>query len=164
MSFLSWRQGPSLDAVVQMGPQESRAEKTNHHLPLHAVYSSFDAAQDTWPSRLQAHSLAFWPEPEVFPHGFALKRVHLPDCTRLGLPQPQCSKHFALALVESHLVCISWLLKPVQVPLNCILSFYHVNCTTQFGVICKCAEDILNPTVCVADNAQSHCLYCWLRC
>jgi len=37
-------------------------------------------------------------------------------------------------------------LKPVQVSLDGIPSLKHVDCTTQFGVICKLAEGALNPT------------------
>jgi len=37
-------------------------------------------------------------------------------------------------------------LKPVQIPLDNISSLWHVNCTTQLGIICKLAEDALNPT------------------
>jgi len=47
---------------------------------------------------------------------------------------------FALGLVAPHEVHRGPLLKLVQVPLNGILSFWYVNCTTQLGVICKLAE------------------------
>jgi len=43
----------------------------------------------------------------------------------------------ALGLVEPHEVHTGPLLKLFQVPLDDILSFWHVNCTTQLGVICK---------------------------
>jgi len=36
------------------------------------------------------------------------------------------------------------LLQLVQVPLDGISSFRHVNCTTQLGVVCKHAEDALD--------------------
>ena len=42
--------------------------------------------------------------------------------------------------------------KPVQVPLDGILSFCCINCTTQLGVVCKLAEGELNPTVYVTDK------------
>ena len=38
-------------------------------------------------------------------------------------------------------------LKPVQVPLDGILSLRFVDCTTQLGVVGKLAEGALSPTV-----------------
>jgi len=38
-------------------------------------------------------------------------------------------------------------LQLVQVPLDGIPSFWHVNCTTQLGVICKLAEGALDLTM-----------------
>jgi len=35
---------------------------------------------------------------------------------------------------------------------NGVLSLGHVDCTTQFGVICKLAESALDPTVDVTDE------------
>jgi len=50
----------------------------------------------------------------------------------------------ALGHVEPHEVHTGPLLKVVQVPLDGILSFWCVRCTTQFGVICKLAEGVLD--------------------
>ena len=46
----------------------------------------------------------------------------------------------ALGLVEPHEVHTGPLLELVQVPLDGILSFWCVSCTTQLDVICKLAE------------------------
>jgi len=51
---------------------------------------------------------------------------------------------FALGLVEPHEVHIGPPLQLVQVTLDDISSFWHVNCTTQLGVIFKLAESALN--------------------
>ncbi|KAK4807441.1 hypothetical protein QYF61_001992 [Mycteria americana] len=48
------------------------------------------------------------------------------------------------------------LLQLVQVPLDGILSLRHVNHTTQLGIICKLAEDALDPTVYVVDEDIKH--------
>ncbi|KAK4811032.1 hypothetical protein QYF61_015736 [Mycteria americana] len=49
------------------------------------------------------------------------------------------------------------LLQIVQVPLDGILFFWCVNCTTQLGVICKLAEGALDLTVYVIDeNIEQH--------
>ena len=40
----------------------------------------------------------------------------------------------------------------VQVPLDCILSFWCVNCTTHIDVICKLAEGALDSIVFVTDE------------
>jgi len=45
-----------------------------------------------------------------------------------------------LGLVEPHEVHTGQLLRLVQVPLDAILSFWHVTCTSQLGVISKLAE------------------------
>lgn len=68
-------------------------------------------------------------------------------------------------LVELHEVDIDSPLEPVKVPLDVILSFQDVNCTTQVGIISKLPEDALNPTAHVAEKAteQSWSQYCPLR-
>ena len=38
-------------------------------------------------------------------------------------------------------------LKTVSVSLHNIPSLYHVNCTTQLGVICKLVEGVLDSTI-----------------
>lgn len=47
----------------------------------------------------------------------------------------------ALGLLKPHEIP-----KLAQVPLGGILSFRSVSCSTQLGVICKCAEGALNPS------------------
>ncbi|KAK4831893.1 LOW QUALITY PROTEIN: hypothetical protein QYF61_020040 [Mycteria americana] len=58
----------------------------------------------------------------------------------------------ALVLVETHEVHTGPLLQLVQVPLDGILSFWCVNCTTQLGVIYKLAEGSLGLSVNVIDE------------
>ncbi|KAK4830334.1 LOW QUALITY PROTEIN: hypothetical protein QYF61_010098 [Mycteria americana] len=58
----------------------------------------------------------------------------------------------ALGLVEPHEVHTGPLLQLVQVPLDDIPSFWHVNCTTRLGVICKLAEGALDLAVNVIDE------------
>jgi len=59
------------------------------------------------------------------------------------------SQDSALGLVELRGVHIGPVLELVQVPLGGIPSLSCVDRITQLGVICKLAEDALNPTVCV---------------
>jgi len=59
----------------------------------------------------------------------------------------------ALGLVEPHEVHTGPLFELVQVPVDGILSFWCVICTTQLGVICKLAEGAL-------DIAKSFMKYC----
>ncbi|KAJ7411995.1 hypothetical protein WISP_99901 [Willisornis vidua] len=58
----------------------------------------------------------------------------------------------ALGLVELYEVSKGPLLKLIQVPLNAILSFKWVNSTTQPGVVCKLADNALDPCVYVTDK------------
>ena len=51
--------------------------------------------------------------------------------------------------VEPHEIHTDPPLQLVQVPLDSILSFWHVYRTTPLGVIFKLAEDALDPAVCV---------------
>lgn len=60
---------------------------------------------------------------------------------------PTQVQHFAHWLVESPSIHMDPLLKPVQILLFGIPSFYCVSCSTQLGVICKFAESALSPTV-----------------
>jgi len=57
-----------------------------------------------------------------------------------------------LGLVEPHEVHMGPLLKLVQVSMDSISSLWRIDCTTQFGVICKFAESALNLTVYVIDE------------
>ncbi|KAK4824175.1 LOW QUALITY PROTEIN: hypothetical protein QYF61_011472, partial [Mycteria americana] len=75
--------------------------------------------------------------------------IETEDCPDPGDP--------ALGLVEPHEVHTGPLLELVQVPLDDSLSFWHVNCTTQLGVICKLAEGALDLAVHVIDeNIEQH--------
>ncbi|KAK4818706.1 hypothetical protein QYF61_017927 [Mycteria americana] len=63
----------------------------------------------------------------------------------------------ALGLVEPHEVHTGPLLQLIQVSLDDIPSFWHVNCTTQLGVICRLPEDALDLAVNVIDeNLEQH--------
>ncbi|KAK4815950.1 hypothetical protein QYF61_010444 [Mycteria americana] len=63
----------------------------------------------------------------------------------------------ALGLVEPHEVHTGPLLRLVQVPLDDIVSFWCVSCTTQLGVICQLAEGALDLDVNVIDeNIEQH--------
>jgi len=62
----------------------------------------------------------------------------------------------APGLAEPHEVHTGPPLKPIQVPLNDILSLQHVNHTTQLGVIGKLAAGSLYPTVLVTDKDVKH--------
>ena len=57
-----------------------------------------------------------------------------------------------LGLVEPHEVQMGPLLWPVKVHLDGFSSLKRINCTTQLGVICKIAEDALNPIGYVIDE------------
>jgi len=59
---------------------------------------------------------------------------------------PTHMQDLALGLVESRKVHTGLFLELVQVPLDGIRSFWHVNCTIQLGVICKLAEGALDLT------------------
>jgi len=58
----------------------------------------------------------------------------------------------SLGLVEPREVHAGSLLELLQVPPDGILSFWHVDRTTQLGVICKLAEDALDLAVYVIDE------------
>ncbi|KAK4817045.1 hypothetical protein QYF61_026353 [Mycteria americana] len=92
--------------------------------------------------------------------GFVWEHLKPPDGIPKDIPYPVLIPEVALTqvqdlvlgLVEPHEVHMGPLLQLVQVPLDDILSFWRVNCTTQLGVICKLAEGALDPTVCVIDG------------
>jgi len=60
---------------------------------------------------------------------------------------PISVQDLARGLIEPHEVLAGPLLELVQVPLDCIPSFWHVDCTVQLGVICGLAEGALDLTV-----------------
>ncbi|KAK4833055.1 hypothetical protein QYF61_027717 [Mycteria americana] len=63
----------------------------------------------------------------------------------------------ALGLVEPHDVHTGPLLQLVQVPLDDNPPFWHVNCASQLGAICKLAEGALDLAVNVIDeNIEQH--------
>ncbi|KAK4817103.1 hypothetical protein QYF61_027966 [Mycteria americana] len=142
---------PDLDAVLQVGSHQSRAEGQNH-LPRPAGHASFDAAQDTVGLLGCKHTLSA--HVQLFIHHYsqvlfrraALNHIIPQRVLKLRIAPTQVQDP-ALGLVEPHEVHIGPLLQLVQVPLDDILSFWHVNCTTQLGVICKLAEGALNLAV-----------------
>lgn len=60
----------------------------------------------------------------------------LPKSVRVPVIAPTPVQHLAFVFVELHEVHVQPLLKPVQIPLDAILSVYHINCTTEFGMVC----------------------------
>ncbi|KAK4815575.1 LOW QUALITY PROTEIN: hypothetical protein QYF61_004092 [Mycteria americana] len=145
---------PELDAVLQVRSHQSGVEGQNH-LPRPAGHASFDAARDTvgllgCERTLSAHV-------QLFIHQYlqvlfcraALDHIIPQSVLKLRIAPTQDP---ALGLVEPHELHTGPLLQLVQVPLNAIPSFWHVNCTTQLGVICKLAEGALNLTVNVIDE------------
>lgn len=69
-----------------------------------------------------------------------------PACGDTGIALTQL-QHLALGPVKTHDIPTSSLLELVQVPLDGIPSFRSVNCTSQLGVICKCAKCALVPSL-----------------
>ena len=65
---------------------------------------------------------------------------------------PTQMQDLALGIVELHEVHTGPPLKPVWVPLDVILSFRHVNGTTQLDVTYKLAKGALSPSVYVIDD------------
>ncbi|KAK4826723.1 LOW QUALITY PROTEIN: hypothetical protein QYF61_010976 [Mycteria americana] len=150
---------PELDAVLQVGSHQSRAEGQNH-LPRPAGHASLDAAQDT--AGLLGCERTLLGHVQLFIHQYPkvlLRRAALDHI----IPQPVLKPRIAptqdpaLGLAEPHEVHPGPLLQLVQVALDDIPSFWRVSCTTQLGVICKLAEGALNITVNVIDeNIQQH--------
>ncbi|KAK4826482.1 hypothetical protein QYF61_009478 [Mycteria americana] len=135
---------PELEAALQVGSHQSRAEEQNH-LPQPAGHASFDAAQDIvgclgCECTLSAHV-------QLFIHQY-------PQSLSSGLPSitssPSLTLHLALLnlmrFTGAHFLSLSRSL------LDDILSLRRVNRTTQLGVIWKLAEGALNPTVYVIDE------------
>ncbi|KAK4828850.1 LOW QUALITY PROTEIN: hypothetical protein QYF61_000907 [Mycteria americana] len=148
-----------LDAVLQVGSHQSRVEGQNH-LPRPAGHAAFDAAQDTvgllgCERTLSAHVQLFVHlYPQVLFRRAALDHIIPQPVLKLRIALTQ---EPALGLVEPHEVHRDPLLQLVQVPLDDIPPFWHVNCTTQLGVICKLAEGALDPAICVIDeNIEQH--------
>jgi len=134
-----------------VGSHQSGAEGQNP-LPRPAGHTAGDAAQDEvgflcCKRTLLAHVQLFihW-YPQVLVGRAALNPFIPQPVLTLGLTSTH-AQDLALGLVETHEVHMDPLLQLVQVPLEGILSFWCVNCTTQLGVICKLAEGVLDPAV-----------------
>ncbi|PKU46357.1 rna-directed dna polymerase from mobile element jockey- hypothetical protein [Limosa lapponica baueri] len=147
---------PELDAVLQVGSHESRAEGQNH-LPGPAGHTSFNATQGVLGflgcnCMLPAHvKLLVHQHPQVLLLRAGLNPFSSQPVSVLGIAVTQV-QNLALGLAELHEVCTGLPFKLVWVPLDGIPSFQHVNYTTEFGVIGKLAEDALNPTLHVSDK------------
>jgi len=147
---------PELDAGLQVGSHQSRV-KVQDHLPRPAGHAAFDAARDMvgfvdCKHTLLAHVCLFihlYPQVLLSSTSLIPLIPQLVSIPGVALAQVQ---DLALSLVELHEVHMASLLKLVQVPLDGIPSLRLVSCTTQLGVICKYAEDALNPTVYVTDE------------
>ncbi|KAK4818202.1 hypothetical protein QYF61_008586 [Mycteria americana] len=152
---------PELDALLHVRSHQSRVKGQNH-LPRPAGHASFDAAQDAvgflgCKCTLLAHV-------QLFIHQYLqvlLRRAALYHIIPQPILKPRITptqgQDPALGLVEPHEVRTGPLLQLVQVPLDGIPSFWCLNCTTQFGVVCKLAEGALCLTVNVIDeNTEQH--------
>lgn len=60
------------------------------------------------------------------------------------------------SLLELHEVNVDPLIKPVQILLNSIPSFYCVSSTTQLGVICRLTEDAFSSTMSLLKDIKWH--------
>ena len=135
---------PELDAVFQVGSQQSRVEGQNY-FPQLAGHASFDAVQDTagllgCECMLLAHVQLFIHQyPQVLLIRAAFNPC-IPQPVLIVRVSPTQMRDLALGLVEPHKIHTGPLLEVVQVPLDGIPSFWCANCTTQFGVICRLAE------------------------
>ncbi|PKU46486.1 hypothetical protein llap_3205 [Limosa lapponica baueri] len=144
---------PELDAVLQMGSPESRAEGQNR-LPQPAGHASFYAAQDAGgvlgcQSTLPAHGkLLIHEHSQVLLLRASLQPLSPQPVFVPGIAMSQV-QDLALGLVDLHEVCTGSPLKSVQVPLDGISSLWRVNScvTTQLGVVSKLAEGALYPIV-----------------
>ncbi|KAK4811179.1 hypothetical protein QYF61_019810 [Mycteria americana] len=123
---LSCTGAPELDAVLQVGSQESGVEGENH-LPRPAGHASFDTAQDTigflgCERTLLAHVQFFIHHyPQVLLLSAALNPFIPQSVLILGIA-PMQVQDLALGFVELQEVPMGPLLKPVQVPLDGIPS------------------------------------------
>ena len=122
-----------------MGSHQSRVDRQNH-LPPPAGYAAFDATQDSvgfvgCELALTAHVQLFIHQyPQVLLGRAALKPF-LPQTVLILGVVPTQMQDLALGLVEPHGVHTGSPLQLVQVPLDGILSFWCVNCSTQFGIV-----------------------------
>ncbi|KAK4806804.1 hypothetical protein QYF61_005600 [Mycteria americana] len=110
-------------------------------------WMQYSSPRHDWLSGLQVHiasSCSIF-HPPVYPQVLLCRAALNPFISQsvlivmVALTQVQ---DLALGLVELHEVHMGPLLKPVK----------GINCITQLGVICKLAEDALNPTVYVIDE------------
>ncbi|RMC06606.1 hypothetical protein DUI87_16043 [Hirundo rustica rustica] len=148
MSFLLGT--PEMDAALLVGSHQCRVEGQNH-LPECTFQPPLDAAQDkfgflgsrwAWLGHVQA---LIHQHPQVLLLGATL-HLFIPTQPVLILGDALTQVwHLVLGLVKSHEIPMGPLLKPVQIPLDGILSFRYVNSTTQLCVIDKVAEGALNP-------------------
>ncbi|KAK4816932.1 hypothetical protein QYF61_025428 [Mycteria americana] len=147
---------PELDAVLQVGSHQSRAEGQNHLLQP-VGHASSDATQHTGgllgcKRTLPAHVQLFIHQYPQVRLGRAALNPFIPQPVLILGVAPTQVQNLALILVECHEVHRGPLLELVQVPLDGMPSLRLVNRTSQLGVICKLAEGALNPTVCGADE------------
>jgi len=139
---------PELDVGLQVGSHQSRVEGQNS-LPQPAGHASLDAVQDT--VGLLGCERTLVACVQLFIHQYPQVLLGQTDLNPL-IPQPVLIVGVALTQVqdplldpvEPHKVHTGLLLQLVQVPLDGILSFWRVNCTTQLSVICKLAEGALD--------------------
>ena len=130
---------PELDAGLQVGSHQSRAERQNH-LPQPAGHTSFDVAQDMAGYLGCEHTL--WADVQLFIYQYSqslLGRAALnpfiphPVLT-LGVALTH-AQDSALDLAEPHEPCTGLLLGLVWVPLIGILSVRHVDRATLLVLV-----------------------------
>jgi len=133
---------PELDARLQVGSHQSRAEWQNHLLQP-ADHTAFDVAQamvnllDCKHTLLGHVELLVNQHPQVLLgraalNPFSIQPVFVLDIAPTNVQEP------ALGLVELHKVHTGPPLKPVKVPLDVIPYFQCVGHTTLLGVVGSC--------------------------
>ncbi|KAJ7422829.1 hypothetical protein BTVI_12175 [Pitangus sulphuratus] len=148
--FLEVR-GPKLDTGLEMWPHQCRVQQ-NNHFPSLAGHTVWDTIQNAIGllghlDTLLAHvQLAVNQHPQVLFH-WATFQPLIPKSVMLhGVVVT------ALGLVELHPIGFNPSIKPVQIPLESLPTLQQINTPTQFDVICKLIEDVLDPLIHIFDN------------
>ena len=136
---------PELDAGLQVGSQQSRAEGQNH-LPQPAGHAAFDAAQDTVGLLGCERTLSAYVQFLIHQYPQVLLRAALnpfiPQPVLILGVAPTQMQGLPLGLIEFH----GSTSRACPGPLDGTRPS-AVDCTTQLGVICKLAEGALNLAV-----------------
>ena len=148
--------GSKPNTALQVWPHQCRVQG-HDHFPTPAGHPIPDTSQDALGLLGHLDTQLAHVQPPVNQHP---KVLFCRAAFQPLLPKPVVlhgivvtkGQDLALGLVEPHIACLDPLIQSVQISLQSLPTFEHIDIPAQLGVICKLTEGTLNPLIQIVDK------------